>query len=114
MTGIKHLKYFTGKGEFALMVRDTDLVSAALRQALADAGPGERPGLERALEIVATVETADDDQLCARWYRDRLAAAGFTGDIGSVSALKALRQSEKGLSLLTAVQLQKAALAHPE
>ncbi|WP_018546565.1 hypothetical protein [Streptomyces sp. LaPpAH-108] len=114
MTEIKHLKDLTGKREFALVVRDADLVSAALRQALAEAGPEERPGLERALEIVAATGGADDDQLCARWFRDRLAAAGFTGDIGSIAALKALRQSERGLSLLTAVRLQKAAVAHPE
>ncbi|MEW2131548.1 hypothetical protein [Streptomyces sp. NPDC005435] len=114
MTEIKHLKDLTGRREFALVVRDADLVSATLRQALAEAAPGERPGLERALEIVADTGTADEGRLCAQWYRDRLAAAGFTGDIGSVSALKALRQSERGLSLLTAVRLQKAAVAHPE
>ncbi|MFD8804144.1 hypothetical protein [Streptomyces sp. NPDC059597] len=114
MTDIKHLRDLTGKREFALVVRETDLVTAALRQALADAAPEERPGLERALAVVAATATADDDRLCARWFRNRLAATGFTGDIGSVAALKALRQAERGLGLLTAVRLQKAAVAHPE
>ncbi|MDG5801858.1 hypothetical protein P9869_04105 [Streptomyces ossamyceticus] len=51
---------------------------------------------------------------CARWARSRLAAVGFTGDIASVAALKALRQAEPKLSLLAAVELQKEAVAHPE
>ncbi|MFH9428189.1 hypothetical protein ACH4JZ_07870 [Streptomyces sp. NPDC017615] len=39
---------------------------------------------------------------------------GITGDVASLSALKALREAERSLGLLTAVELQKKAVAHPE
>ncbi|KOU73325.1 hypothetical protein ADK57_09245 [Streptomyces sp. MMG1533] len=99
---------------FVLLIRDTDLVAAALRQALAEASPEERPGLERAAALVESTATTSETQLRARWVRSRLAAVGFTGDIASVAAVKALRKAEPKLSLLAAVQLQKEAVAHPE
>ncbi|WP_317440725.1 hypothetical protein [Streptomyces collinus] len=102
------------KSDAVLTVRDADVVAAALRQALAQASPRERPGLERALALVESTAAASESRLRARWVRARLAAAGFTGDIASVAAVKALRQAEPRLSLLAAVQLQKAAVAHPE
>jgi hypothetical protein len=52
--------------------------------------------------------------LHARWVRTRLAETGFTGDLDSVAAVRALRQAEPRLSLLAAVHLQKEAVAHPE
>ncbi|MEU1466401.1 hypothetical protein ABZ467_38605 [Streptomyces sp. NPDC005727] len=55
-----------------------------------------------------------ESQLRARWVRLRLAAVGFTGDIASVAAVRALRRVEPELSLFAAVQLQKEAVAHPE
>ena len=97
-----------------LLIRDTDVVAAALRQAQAEASPEERAGLERAVALVESTAAATEDQLRARWVRSRLAAVGFTGDIASVRALKALRQAEPKLSLLAAVQLQKDAVTHPE
>ena len=84
------------------------------RQALAGASPQERPGLERAAALVESTAAATETQLRARWVRSRLGAVGFTGDITSVAAVKALRQAEPRLSLLAAVQLQKEAVAHPE
>lgn len=102
------------KHNFVLLIRDADLVTADLRRALADASPEERPGLERAVALVEAGAAANDDQLRARWVRSRLAAVGFTGDISSVAAVKALRQAEPKLSLLAAVQLQAQAVAHPE
>ncbi|MFK0280769.1 hypothetical protein ACIQVL_09905 [Streptomyces sp. NPDC090499] len=110
MTGITGLGR---KNTFVLTIRDADGIAAALRQALAEAAPEERPGLERAVALVEST-AADESRLRARWVRSRLAAAGFTGDITSVAAVKALRQAEPGLSLLAAVQLQKDAVAHPE
>lgn len=112
-----HMTGFAGLNKehnFVLLIRDTDLVAAALRQALAEASPEERPGLERAAALVESTATTSETQLRARWVRSRLAAVGFTGDIASVAAVKALRKAEPKLSLLAAVQLQKEAVAHPE
>ncbi|MET7568812.1 hypothetical protein ABZT04_09935 [Streptomyces sp. NPDC005492] len=111
MRGITKL---SEKNNFVLSVRDSDVVVAALRQALAGASPEDRPGLERAVALVESTAGATEPQLRARWVRARLAAVGFTGDVGSVAAVKALRQAEPMLSLVAAVQLQKEAVAHPE
>ncbi|MEU6553401.1 hypothetical protein ABZ915_24445 [Streptomyces sp. NPDC046915] len=111
MTGFAGL---SRKHDAVLVIRDADMVAAALRQALADASPEERPGLERAAALVESTAVATENQLRARWVRSRLAAVGFTGDIASVAAVKALRQAEPKLSLLAAVQLQKEAVTHPE
>jgi hypothetical protein len=97
-----------------LPIRDADVVAAALRRALAEASAEERPGLERAAALVESTAAATEIQLRARWVRSRLTAAGFTGNIDSVAALKTLRRAEPRLSLLAAVQLQKEAVAHPE
>ncbi|MFE2377162.1 hypothetical protein [Streptomyces sp. NPDC059398] len=102
------------KNDFVLVIRDADVVAAALSQALADASPEDRPGLERAAALVESTAAATESQLRARWVRSRLAAAGFTGEIDSVAAVKALRRAEPKLSLLAAVQFQKEALNHPE
>ncbi|WP_445280288.1 hypothetical protein [Streptomyces sp. DSM 118148] len=111
VTGIVGL---SKKSDLVLTIRDTDVVAAALREALAQASPQERPGLERAVALVEATAAATESRLRARWVRGRLAAVGFTGDIASVAAVKALRQAEPKLSLLAAVQLQKEAVAHPE
>lgn len=111
MTGITGL---SKRNNFVLAIRDADLVATALRQALAEASPQERPGLERAAALVESTAAATETQLRARWVRSRLAAVGFTGDIASVAAVKALRKAEPKLSLLAAVQLQKETVAHPE
>lgn len=111
MTGIVGLNK---KHNFVLLVRDSDVIAAALRQALAEASPEDRPGLERAAALVESTAAATEGRLRARWVRSRLAAAGFTGDIASVAAIRALRRAEPALSLLAAVQLQKEAVAHPE
>ncbi|KUN81607.1 hypothetical protein AQJ66_23885 [Streptomyces bungoensis] len=110
MTAIAGL---SGKHD-VLVIRDADLVAAALRQALAEASPEERPGLERAVALVQSEAAATEGRLCARWVRSRLAAVGFVGDIASMSALKALRRAEPKLSLAAAVRLQKEAVARPE
>nr|WSY50158.1 hypothetical protein OG999_08435 [Streptomyces sp. NBC_00886] len=111
MTGITGL---SKKNTFVLTVRDTDVIEAALRRALAGASAEERPGLERAAALVESIAADDEIRLRARWVRSRLADVGFTGDIASVTAVRALRRAEPELSLLAAVQLQKEAVAHPE
>ncbi|MFF4324116.1 hypothetical protein [Streptomyces sp. NPDC001568] len=100
------------KHNFVLLVRDADTVASALRQALAEASPEERPGLERAVALVQSVAADSEPQLRARWVRSRLAAVGYTGDIDSAAAVKALRQAEPKLSLLAAAELQRDAVAH--
>ncbi|MFI5875095.1 hypothetical protein ACIBAH_22060 [Streptomyces sp. NPDC051445] len=102
------------KHNFVLTIRDADVVAAALRQALAEAEPEERPGLERAVALVESTAAAAETQVRARWVRSRLAAVGFRGDLTSVAAVKALREAEPELSLLAAVQLQREATNHPE
>ncbi|MBL1082435.1 hypothetical protein JK359_10640 [Streptomyces actinomycinicus] len=99
------------KLDYVLVIRDSELTTASLRRALAEAPPEERAGLERAAALVESTAAASDVQLRAHWVRSRLAAVGFTGDIASVAAVRALRQAEPRLSLLAAVQLQKDAVA---
>ncbi|MFG3045054.1 hypothetical protein ACGFZR_09040 [Streptomyces sp. NPDC048241] len=111
MTG---LSGFTRGRAFVLPLKDSDAILAAMRRALADAPPEERPGLERAVALVESTAAASEDELCARWVRARLSATGFTGDIASMAALRALRKAEPSLGLLMAVELQKRAVAHPE
>ncbi|MDA5285942.1 MULTISPECIES: hypothetical protein [unclassified Streptomyces] len=102
------------KHNFVLLIRDADTVASALRQALAEAAPEERAGLERAVALVGSYADDTDPQLRARWVRSRLAAVGYTGDVDSASAVKALRRAEPQLSLLAAAELQRDAVAHPE
>ncbi|MFJ9721294.1 hypothetical protein ACIRP3_00905 [Streptomyces sp. NPDC101209] len=97
-----------------LVLRDADVIAAVLRQALVDASPEERAGLERAVTLAESTAAATSAEVRARWVRSRLTAVGFTGDVASVAAVKALRQAEPGLSLVAAVQMQKEAVAHPE
>ncbi|GAA3245825.1 hypothetical protein GCM10020256_73060 [Streptomyces thermocoprophilus] len=111
MTGITGL---LNKTDAFVVIRDSDLVVAALRQALTDAPDAQREGLERALAVVEETAAASAGEVRARWVRSRLAEVGFTGDIASVSAVKALRKAEPRLSLLAAVQLQKEAVARLE
>ncbi|MFJ8603854.1 hypothetical protein ACIREM_35140 [Streptomyces shenzhenensis] len=111
MTGFAGL---AKKNNFVLLIRDSDVVAAALRDALAEATPEERPGLERAAALVESTAALGEAGLRAHWVRSRLAAVGFSGDLASVAAVKALRQAEPQLSLTAAVQLQGEATAHPE
>ncbi|WP_030421853.1 hypothetical protein VM636_05165 [Streptomyces sp. SCSIO 75703] len=96
-----------------LVLRDADVVARALRQALAEAAPGERPGLERAVTVVERAADTSDAELRSRWVHERLAAVGHEGPADSVRAVKALRDAVPGLSLLAAVRLSKEAAAHP-
>ncbi|WP_420802621.1 hypothetical protein [Streptomyces cavernae] len=102
------------KNDYVLLVRDSDVVAAALREALAEASPEDRPALERAAALVESTAAASEAQLRARWVSSRLAAVGFTGDPASLDALKELRRAEPQLSLLAAVQLQKDAVAYAD
>ncbi|MEU3661583.1 hypothetical protein AB0E77_17775 [Streptomyces sp. NPDC032940] len=95
-----------------VVLRDADVIAAGLREALAEASPEERPGLERAAALVERAAAVPDAALRARWVHERLAAAGHEGPADSVRAVKVLRQAAPGLSLRSAVQLSKDAAAH--
>lgn len=113
MSRMKGFAGFGKKQDCVLVIRDSDVVLEALREALDGAPDQERAGLERALAVVGGVAGADEGPLRAAWVRERLAGVGFAGDVDSVAAIKALRQAEPDLSLLAAVQLQRDAVAHP-
>ena len=102
------------KGDNFVVIRDSDVVVAALRAALTGASAEARPGLEEAVALVETTAAASEARLRGRWVRSRLAEAGFAGDLTSAGAVKALREAEPGLSLLAAVRLRDDAVAHPE
>ncbi|MHC3469451.1 hypothetical protein ACYF6T_12110 [Streptomyces sp. 7R007] len=95
-----------------VLVRDADVIASAIREALADASPEQRPGLERAAAVIAAATADSEGRLRADWVRARLSDAGFTGAVDSVAAVKALRQAVPGLSLLAAVELQRDAVTH--
>lgn len=94
-----------------LLLRESQDISSALRLALETASDAERPGLERALALVAEAAAVPDAELRGRWARRRMAASGYSGPWDSVAAVKALRQAEPGLGLLQAVNLSKDAAA---
>ncbi|WAL97421.1 hypothetical protein [Streptomyces sp. Je 1-369] len=94
-----------------IALRDTDAVTDELREALATADERDRPGLERAMELVARAAAVPDAEVRGRWALRRITAAGHTGPADSVHAVRALRQAEPGLSLASAVQLSKEAAA---
>jgi hypothetical protein len=101
-----------GKQELnVLVLRDADGIADAVRVALDTATPEDRPGLERAAALITEAAAASDAELRGRWVRDRLEAAGIEGPADSVHAIKALRQAEPALSLLSAVNLAKDAEA---
>ncbi|MFG2680902.1 hypothetical protein [Streptomyces sp. NPDC048392] len=95
-----------------LVLRDADVIAHGLRQALAEATPEQRPGLERAAALVERAAAVTDAELRARWVHERLAAAGHQGPADSVQAVKALREAAPGLGLVQAVQLTRDAAAH--
>ncbi|MEE1771495.1 hypothetical protein PUR34_25935 [Streptomyces sp. JV185] len=94
-----------------VVVRDAEAIGAALRQALETAGTEERPGLERALAVVADAAGAPDSEVRGRWARRRIRASGHQGPLDAVAAVKALRRAEPGLGLRQAVQLSREAAA---
>lgn len=99
----------TKKELSVIVLRDADGIEAAVHAALEHAAPEERPGLERALAVVAEASAATDEQLRARWVEQRMEAAGVRGPADSVEAIKALREAAPGLTLLSAVQLARSA-----
>ncbi|MEU4505834.1 hypothetical protein [Streptomyces sp. NPDC024089] len=101
-----------GKQDLAVVVvRDAEAIGAALRQVLETAGAEERPGLERALAVVADAAGVPDAELRGRWAGRRIRAGGHQGPLDAVAAVKALRKAEPGLSLRQAAQLSREAAA---
>jgi microcystin degradation protein MlrC len=96
-----------------IALSDRDALLAVLQGALDAAGPDsvERPGLERAVALVADVPVMSPAEMRGRWARERIEAAGVEVKADSLVAVKALRKAEPELSLLAAVNLTKDAAA---
>lgn len=97
-----------GKREFEVLgLSDRDEIADTLRAALDAADDTDRPGLARALALVEAAPVRTDAELRGRWARERIEAAGVEVKPDSVHAVKALRDAEPGLSLISAVRLTK-------
>ncbi|MBO9568528.1 MAG: hypothetical protein J7503_06850 [Cellulomonas iranensis] len=83
-----------------------DEIAALLRGALADAPAEQRPGLERALQLVEAVRH-DDASLKARYARRLLQQEGVDPDADQVRAIRVLRQRIPGLGLAAATDLAR-------
>ncbi|MFV8129613.1 hypothetical protein [Streptomyces syringium] len=99
----------TGLEHEVLVLRDSEAIADAIREALAGASDEERAGLERAAAIVAQYGGRPEAEARVEWVRGVLAAAGVDPVKHEVRAVKAVRDAERGLSLLAAVELVKEA-----
>lgn len=93
--------------EPVVVVRDSQEALTRLRQALESAGPAERPGLERAVDIAEATAALADEQVRRSWVRGILKAAGADAERDLVGAVKSLRQAVPSLTLTAAYQLVK-------
>ncbi|WP_240649329.1 hypothetical protein [Streptomyces sp. Z26] len=97
-----------------VVLREAGTVGDAVREALATASPEERPGLERAAELIAAQERLTDEEVQSRWVRGVLADAGITPESGHVASVKALREAVPGgIRLTDANRLVLAATEQP-
>ncbi|MCA6094479.1 hypothetical protein LE181_20195 [Streptomyces sp. SCA3-4] len=92
-----------------IVLRDSQAVADAIREALAGASAEERPGLVRAAELVALHAARPEREVRAEWTRGVLAASGFDPRTQELHAIRALRKAEPGLSLKAAVLLVREA-----
>jgi hypothetical protein len=86
-----------------IALNDLDAAREAVENALDGASSDERPGLQRALEIIDAVSTREDPR--RRWTRNVLDEAGIDVHAQEVHAVKAVRERLPGLSLSGAVGL---------
>jgi hypothetical protein len=108
----KNDRVIFGRQEVAVVVlRDADEISAAVLRALEAASDAERPGLERAMELIGGAAPVTEAHLRARWVRQRLSAIGIDDLSRTVAAVKALRESEPQLGLVQATMLVREAAA---
>lgn len=94
------------KGGDLIVLRDADVIADELRHALSEAAADERPGLQRAYDIVARQCGVADVEVQAQWAARVLAQAGVDPS-EEVNAVAAIRKVEPGIRLTTAVQLVK-------
>ncbi|MEU8582272.1 hypothetical protein [Streptomyces abikoensis] len=94
-----------------VVLRDSQAVADAVREALETASEAERPGLERAAALIALHAARPEREIRAEWTRGVLAAAGVDPREQEVHAVRAVRRAEPGLSLKAAVQLVREAVA---
>ncbi|MFJ4875053.1 hypothetical protein ACIP93_07545 [Streptomyces sp. NPDC088745] len=96
-----------------IALSDRDALLGLLRDALDATGAddAERPGLERAVALVAGAPETPQAEMRGRWARERIEAAGVKAEADSVRAIKALRKAEPQLGLYEALILTKEAAA---
>ncbi|MET7639379.1 hypothetical protein [Streptomyces sp. NPDC005438] len=97
-----------------LVVREAEWLEEALTRALASADEAERPGLERAVELVARERDRADGEVTARWVRERLRDSGADPRTRPVQAIKALREAVPGLGLLSAKEMVEEAARYED
>ncbi|MDT0450866.1 hypothetical protein [Streptomyces hesseae] len=93
-----------------VVLRDSQALADAVREALETASEAERPGLERAAGLIALHAARPEREIRAEWTRGILATAGVDPREQEVHAVRALRRAEPGLSLKSAVQLVREAV----
>ncbi|MEU5430579.1 hypothetical protein AB0H73_33950 [Streptomyces olivoreticuli] len=93
------------RSEQVVVLRDSQAIAEAVREALAGASEELRPGLELAAELIARQAERPEHEVRAEWARGILAEAGVDAREREVHAVKALRQARPGLGLAQAVQL---------
>ncbi|MFF4157448.1 hypothetical protein [Streptomyces sp. NPDC001678] len=92
-----------------VVLRDSQALADAVREALETASDAERPGLERAAGLIALHAARPEREIRAEWARGILEAAGVDPREQEVHAVRALRRAERGLSLKAAVLLVREA-----
>ncbi|WP_367047282.1 hypothetical protein [Streptomyces sp. Je 1-332] len=85
-----------GKEPPLTVLREADVIAAAIQHALAEASPQERPGLEHAAQLVAEEQRLTDTEVRTRWVRNVLSEAGITPGANHVAAVKAVREAVGG------------------
>jgi hypothetical protein len=95
-----------GKETVLVPIDSREEIAALLRTALDDAPPEQRPGLERALELVGNVRH-DDASLKAGYARRLLQEEAVDPDADQVRAIRVLRRRIPGLGLAAATDLAR-------
>ncbi|MEV6670390.1 hypothetical protein [Streptomyces sp. NPDC051162] len=87
------------------VLRDSQAIAEAVREALAGATDEQRPGLELAAGLIARYAERPEREVRAEWTRGILTEAGIDPRTHEVHAVKAVRQARPGLGLAEALQL---------
>ncbi|MFE1574721.1 hypothetical protein [Streptomyces fradiae] len=92
-----------------IVVRESAELVAIIQEALANAAPAERAGLQQALDLVEAQRARTEDEVVSQWVRGVLADAGIGTGGDHAEAVAALRKAVPDLALTTANDLVSAA-----